>query len=387
MAVRCRKGRWIVYYRDPENPSKQKEESFGSGPGAEAAARRRNIELGFGYWKRMDLEGPAGPTFHEISEAYVNEKSWLPNSRRMIEIRLDANILPFFGHIPASSIDHKILSDYIKHRRSAPIYSSTKVKESGKRRILRIGVKQNTINRELSDIIAILNWAADRKPELIPKNPVGRFKKPMSDDAVIDPPTLEETIKIINEASDHVRRAIFLSFYLGLRPGAVELLSLRWDHVNLEKRYIRIISAKKGGPVSRMVPIIHESFYDLLKIWKDSDQGSGPIIHYNGKSIKSFWRGFKTAVKRAGIIRRIRPYDLRHHFASVLLGQGEDIKTVAELMGSSPATILKHYRHVTKQQHRTTVSKIPDIGKAIQDNHTKHHTSNVVSIISHRNNK
>lgn len=65
----------------------------------------------------------------------------------------------------------------------------------------------------------------------------------------------------------------------------------------------------------------------------------------------------------AGIARRIRPYDLRHAFATELIAGGVDVGTVAKLMGhSTPTMLLTHYQHVMDRQKRTAVESLPDIG-------------------------
>jgi site-specific recombinase XerD len=50
---------------------------------------------------------------------------------------------------------------------------------------------------------------------------------------------------------------------------------------------------------------------------------------------------------------------MRHNFITLALEDGADIKALAEVVGSSPETIIKFYQHVTKKQHRKTVAKIP----------------------------
>jgi integrase len=72
---------------------------------------------------------------------------------------------------------------------------------------------------------------------------------------IIDPPSRQEANRILDEAAPHVKRALMRSYYLGLRPGSVELLSLTWDSFNWDIGAIFVISAHKGGPEKRLVPI------------------------------------------------------------------------------------------------------------------------------------
>lgn len=59
-------------------------------------------------------------------------------------------------------------------------------------------------------------------------------------------------------------------------------------------------------------------------------------------------------------MRAIRPYDLRHAYATHSIERGADIKTVAEIMGhSDPSMILKTYQHVSMGQKRSAITLMP----------------------------
>jgi len=63
-----------------------------------------------------------------------------------------------------------------------------------------------------------------------------------------------------------------------------------------------------------------------------------------------------------GIGRRIRPYDLRHAYATYAIAGGADIKSVAEVMGHADASmILKVYQHVQFCQKQKAVEVVPDL--------------------------
>jgi integrase len=342
MAIRQKPGgRWSVYYNED---GKRREEYFGHGPDAKDAAWRRNEELGLGKRARRK---PTGSPFKELARTYYQNKNFSENSLKQLKIRLKATILPFFGNKSAIKLVDQDLDDYVKKRR-------------------KDGVKYSSIDRELTDVKAILNFAAKRRPPLIPYNPVRDYRKPGEiDREEFDPPTLTEAETILEHASPHVARAIKLSWHLGLRPGAVELFSLTWPQVSWENRTIRVISAKKGNQgsrlkASRLVPV-HDKFYDELKSWYEMDNKTGPIVHFRGKAIKSIKKAWSLTLEDAGITRRIRPYDMRHFFITRALENGADIKALAEVVGSSPKTIMKHYQHVTLEAHRKTVSLIPEL--------------------------
>ena len=112
-----------------------------------------------------------------------------------------------------------------------------------------------------------------------------------------------------------------------------------------------------------VAPIVHRreapiklALLPQFKQWKAEDQNvnAQTLIHIKGQPVKSIKTVWATMLKNAGITRRIRPYDLRHAFATKLIAGGADIGTVAKLMGqSSPAMILTHYQYVMDKQERS----------------------------------
>jgi len=369
MAVhQLKDGRWIVRYTKgtlPDDPERTRE-YFGRGAAAEAAARKRNEELGFG--RRRTKKKPTGPFFSELAVSYMQDDRFNANSRKLLGYRLSANILPFFGPLVATGITNEDMKRYVAMRRQATrtvIDRSTvkttkkwRSKHEGKR--IQVPIKDATIHRELTDVKAILNWAAGQDPPLISYNPVRDFKKPRPERVDIRPPSMAETRAILKNAEPHLVRFIKLSYYLGVRPGAVELLGLTWDAVNWDTGTIEVISAEKGGMIRRHVPI-HDGFKTELKTWWKADNKTGPIIHYRKKPVGSIKTAWENTLIRAGIKRRLRPYDLRHNFITAALEEGADIGAVASIVGSSPETLRRHYQHVTNRLRRQTVALIRPI--------------------------
>jgi len=268
-------------------------------------------------------------------------------------------ILPSLGNVRAMSITPKKIDGYVKDRlaNSRTIKQVTKTGAVINRTIK--AAKKTTIHRELSDIRAVLNWSVRRR--LIAFNPIATYEMPKRDDDYIAYPSATEIESILKYAPERLTRAISISYYTGLRPGQRELYSMRWHHVDFQANTIIVKSAKKGSKYKHRLVPVHPEFIAVLNEMYDKDERpNGAIIHYRGKSVKSLKKAFATAKKEAGITRRLRMYDMRHAFASLLLKNKADLKSTSELLGHSRTeTTTRIYQHTDFNMHQDAVGKLP----------------------------
>lgn len=346
MSVHCTpEGRWYVRFPKGKLPTKPNatREYFGRGPEAEVRARERNKDLGLGKAGTVDNS----PLFMDLAVEYLKAKTstMAKASRVDLETKLNGVILPRIGQIRGMAITPEVLDRYMAIRLKK--------------------VKRTTVHRDLSDIRAILRWSVKRK--YISHNPMDGFEFPDRDDDIIEPPTVEEVQLILKHASPHLFRAIVLAYHTGLRPGEVELLRLTWEQVNLVSGHIVIKSAEKGGLKRRTVPIMDDRFRALLQQWLDEDIEAkktrrDPVVTYKGRPIQSLDSAWNAAKRRAQITRRMRPYDLRHSFATKLLDNGADLKHVSLLLGhKSVQQTVDTYQHTSKRLTEEAVQKLPSI--------------------------
>lgn len=335
-------GRWVCEYAKgalPDKPNSRKT-YFGRGTEGERAAHELNTKLGLGGAKKASK----APTFYELAMAYMQARQGIVSKSTADAwyVCMDKTILPAIGPLMGHELTPEELDRYVARR------SKT--------------VKRTTIHRELSDIRAVIRFAVARK--LLVANPMDGYQMPTRDDARIRPPSKDEIEAICNHAAPHLKRAVLLSYYTGLRPGREELLSLTWDAVDFIGRTIMIISAVKGGLDERMIPLSPQ-FVELMGNWFDADQktGSRYIVNYHGQKVASLKTAWKAAKARAKITRRLRMYDLRHAFATTLLKRGGDTKTVSQMLGHKSVTMtLQTYQHVTGDLAEKAISLLDDIG-------------------------
>lgn len=76
------------------------------------------------------------------------------------------------------------------------------------------------------------------------------------------------------------------------------------------------------------------------------------FLNKNGTAIsdRSIRRIIEKYVKIAALNNQISPHTLRHSFATHMLNNGADLKTVQELLGHSSLSTTQIYTHVTKER-------------------------------------
>lgn len=156
------------------------------------------------------------------------------------------------------------------------------------------------------------------------------------------------------------RAIIELLFSTGLRVS--ELVSLNHDQVNLERREFGVVG--KGGKAR--VVFISDRAADWIKRYLDKrkDTFRPLFIRYSGKLIidnngeamrltaRSVERLVKKYVRAARIPIDATVHTLRHSFATDLLTNGADIRSVQEMLGHKNIATTQIYTHVTNRQLR-----------------------------------
>ncbi len=288
-------------------------------------------------------------TIEDCFFLYLKEKQYTEKYTAQILTTIKVT-LENFGHIQLSKLDKNMFEE-IKC-----FLQNTKYVNPNKKGT----ISQTFAYHQLSRLRAMLNWSYEKG--YIEKLPIMKAGSPNYQKFI--PPTIEEIQALIEVSPIHLIRVIILGAYIGLRVGESELLSLTWDKVDLLNAFILIDTSKKNkNQAWRQVPI-RTDLLPLFKQWHEDDKQNNinHLVTFEGKQVKSIKTAWRTASRNANITRIIRPYDLRHTFATQLIKEGVDVGTVANLMGhSSPQMIYKHYQHVLTEQKRSAVESLPKI--------------------------
>jgi site-specific recombinase XerD len=155
------------------------------------------------------------------------------------------------------------------------------------------------------------------------------------------------------------RAILELLFSAGLRVS--ELTNLNREQLNLERQEF---SVKGKGDKIRLVFISDSAKVFLEKyLAKRLDLDRALFIHVSRKATtdqlnekskrltpRSIQRIVKYYANKAGLVKDVHPHTLRHSFATDLLSNGADIRSVQVMLGHSSITTTQIYTHVTNEQ-------------------------------------
>ncbi len=172
---------------------------------------------------------------------------------------------------------------------------------------------------------------------------------------LLEAPSKSDAPKVIQLRD---RSILELFFSTGLRVS--ELATLKRDMVNLDRDEFTV---RGKGDKTRVVFLSHQAKY-FLKEYLDLRDDDSPYLFIRHDRAKSETkdagpltpRSIERLVHRysvlAGIPKNVTPHTLRHSFATDLLMNGADIRSVQAMLGHSSITTTQIYTHVTNQQLR-----------------------------------
>jgi site-specific recombinase XerD len=201
---------------------------------------------------------------------------------------------------------------------------------------------------------------APEKIELakIPNRTVG-FLEAEDVEKLINATGREEDIRI--RARDHAILEVLFS--TGMRVS--ELVALRRDYLNQRKPELTVLGKGGKARVVFLSPAAQRAIHAYLAHRTDNakplfirhDRALSPADQITkhaalALTARSVQRLIKKYSLLAGISKRVTPHTIRHSFATDLLINGADIRSVQAMLGHSSITTTQIYTHITNKQLR-----------------------------------
>lgn len=176
---------------------------------------------------------------------------------------------------------------------------------------------------------------------------------------------LLDTISIESEDGLRDRAIIELLFSSGLRVS--ELVNLNRDHVNTKRREFMVRGkGQKDRPVfigeaaaGRVEDYLAARLDNLPPLFLSYSRNNTATTSgdYRRLSTRSVQRIISKYAKLAGITKHVSPHTMRHSYATDLLMNGADLRSVQVMLGHSNISTTQVYTHVTDEHLREVYEK------------------------------
>ena len=142
----------------------------------------------------------------------------------------------------------------------------------------------------------------------------------------------------------------------GLRVS--ELIGLRLGDLHLDASYLRCLGK---GQKERVVPLGGEADATLQAYLAGARpellMGKRTNVLFVNRRVGSltrqgFWKIIKTCARRAGIHTQLSPHTMRHSFATHLLENGADLRSVQAMLGHADISTTQIYTHINRERLR-----------------------------------
>lgn len=159
-----------------------------------------------------------------------------------------------------------------------------------------------------------------------------------------------------NSRSQHLYLIVMMALSTGARQG--EILNLKWQDVDFERRIITLHETKNGE--RRVLPISNH----ILPLLKEQHEGKPkhsdyvfPSPRFNRPlNLRIAW---DSAIAKAKI-EDFRFHDLRHSAASYLAMNGAVPSEIAEVLGHKTLAMVKRYSHLSEAHTASVVERMND---------------------------
>ncbi len=305
--------------------------------------------------------------FDNLIKKYLNwcDTNHIRNDRDHSACR---SLLKQFGGYKASKISLWLIEGYKKKR-----------KDEGK--------SHRTINIELAALRQMFNKAMEWK--LLTINPLSDMSpkkhflvQEIKERRIIDSTEFE---KLYINAEKVFRPFLLFAYLTGCRPK--EIMSLKWENVDLKKGYVLITKTKNKK--ERKVFLANRIKETLKSLVDKSVSSVGYVFNCEGKPfnntiLRKYW---EKTYKKSGINKCVF-YNLRHSFCSnLLVNEGVDVKTVASMSGHSVETLLKFYAKTNDIVKKEAIEKLDKYANFLEYSHkmvtnTETHADEQVRIVN-----
>lgn len=167
----------------------------------------------------------------------------------------------------------------------------------------------------------------------------------------------KEEVKLILNSLQNTKHIAMLSLIYGCGLRSGELLNLKPEHIDVNRKLLIIKEAK--GKKDRIAPLSNK-LIEMLGLYLNSYKPTKYIFEgqvagtpYDQRSLQQV---LKQSLAKAGIKKPVTLHWLRHSYATHLLEAGTDLRYIQELLGHKSSKTTEIYTHVSTKSIQNIIS-------------------------------
>lgn len=214
----------------------------------------------------------------------------------------------------------------------------------------KVGKKSSTISRNLASIRSFYQFLIRNRK--IKNDPTEDVQSPKVEKRIPSVLTAQEVELLLEQPKDvdlkGTRDKAMLEFAYATGMRVTEIINLNIENVNIEEGYVicRTGAKQRNIPLGSLsLSALKEYIEDARPILIKNEREKALFVNVNGKRLtrQGFWKIIKYYKDQAHITKDITPHVLRHSFATHLLQNGADLKSIQTMLGHSDISSTQVY--------------------------------------------
>jgi integrase len=334
MAVKKRNGNWWVdTYVNGERLRRK------IGPDkrtAELAEKNLKIKAAQGEW--LDIHTAKRISFKAFCKEFSGRQTGkAPATVRSYTIAIDRHLVPYFGDRYLSEIRPKHIEDLLAEKTKDLKMSSVNLLLQHLKHILNAAVRWNYLKESPGRTIKPLN-VPEREPLYFSR---------------------DDLAALLQATRGRMRTLVILGANTGLRIS--EMLALEWGDVDFRQGVIKVRCDEDFTTKGKRNRDVFMNSTAREALQRHPRHISGPLVFHTrsgGSPNKThIWRSFKKTLRSIGL-GDYTLHTLRHTFGTQLAANGEDVRSIQELMGHSNIVTTMKYLHAAPSRMKRAVENL-----------------------------
>lgn len=211
-----------------------------------------------------------------------------------------------------------------------------------------------TISRKVSSLKSYFKYLeAENQIQINPMSLISNPKKQKKLPTFLNYNDLEKLLNTPDlKTEDGIRDSLILELLYSTGIRVSELVNIEIKNINLEENKILVLGKGNKERYVYYGQNCKEKIKEYLKIRKANQNYLLVNKHGNKLNERTVRKIIETQTKKASINVHVTPHTLRHTYATHMLNEGADLKSVGDLLGHENLSTTQIYTHVSNERLR-----------------------------------